>query len=400
MRLLRHLLFVLGIGVAVAILSGCEAPTSFTVNSTDDQVDAVPGDGVCETADEDECTLRAAVQEANATPGPNVIELQPGATYALARVGTNEDESATGDLDVTDVLTIHGNGATIDADRVDRILDNHATLAVHELRIIDGRAIDGRAIRSSGDLSLVGATVTLNGASDVEPVIGLHLVVHGGGKLVVADSRIHLNAGNAIRITSGDAAVANTLIGYNYDFPGAVGIKHEGDLLTVLNTSILDSTEWTMISFCPGCVPIDWYLEGEGITVGGSSRLRLLSSTISDHRQGISTSPGAIVEVAGSVIERGSCTSLVTSLGYNAGDDSSCFDGSVATDRSGIDPLLVPDAIPATRFTPGVGSPLLDAIPVGTPGLCDGSPGVDQRGLPRPAGAGCDIGAIERQPTD
>jgi CSLREA domain-containing protein len=40
---------------------------SFTVTSTIDAVDAVPGDGVCATA-ANQCTLRAAIQEANATP--------------------------------------------------------------------------------------------------------------------------------------------------------------------------------------------------------------------------------------------------------------------------------------------------------------------------------------------
>jgi CSLREA domain-containing protein len=40
----------------------------FVVNMTTDIVDAAPGDGVCATA-EGECSLRAAVQEANALAG-------------------------------------------------------------------------------------------------------------------------------------------------------------------------------------------------------------------------------------------------------------------------------------------------------------------------------------------
>ncbi len=43
---------------------------TFTVNSTDDEADASPGNGVCQTAG-GQCTLRAAIQEVNAlTPGP------------------------------------------------------------------------------------------------------------------------------------------------------------------------------------------------------------------------------------------------------------------------------------------------------------------------------------------
>jgi hypothetical protein len=45
-------------------------------------------------------------------------------------------------------------------------------------------------------------------------------------------------------------------------------------------------------------------------------------------------------------------------------------------------------------------SSAIDAITVGTATLCDATFPVDQRGLPRPAGAGCDIGAVERQASD
>jgi hypothetical protein len=46
---------------------------TFTVNSTGDDPDASPGNGVCQTAG-GQCTLRAAIQEVNAlTPGPHTI---------------------------------------------------------------------------------------------------------------------------------------------------------------------------------------------------------------------------------------------------------------------------------------------------------------------------------------
>ncbi|MCA9962334.1 MAG: CSLREA domain-containing protein, partial [Anaerolineales bacterium] len=46
--------------------------SSFVVNSTDDAGDANPGDGVCATAVA-QCTLRAAIEEANAQPGTDTI---------------------------------------------------------------------------------------------------------------------------------------------------------------------------------------------------------------------------------------------------------------------------------------------------------------------------------------
>ncbi|GAB4580552.1 MAG: hypothetical protein Fur0022_32940 [Anaerolineales bacterium] len=52
---------------------------SFTVNSTADGGDANPGNGVCETATAGECTLRAAIEEANALSGTDTIHFSiPG----------------------------------------------------------------------------------------------------------------------------------------------------------------------------------------------------------------------------------------------------------------------------------------------------------------------------------
>jgi CSLREA domain-containing protein len=49
------------------------------VNSTSDNADANPGDGVCETFEPGECTLRAAIVESNAKPGTDTINFDiPG----------------------------------------------------------------------------------------------------------------------------------------------------------------------------------------------------------------------------------------------------------------------------------------------------------------------------------
>jgi CSLREA domain-containing protein len=51
-----------------------QATTTYTVNTTGDRMDAQPGDGFCFTGQAQECTLRAAIQEANATPGADTID--------------------------------------------------------------------------------------------------------------------------------------------------------------------------------------------------------------------------------------------------------------------------------------------------------------------------------------
>ena len=77
---------------------------TFNVNSTADGSDANPGNGVCETgAGNGICTLRAAIQESNASAAfpPDQIIL-PAGTYGLTG----------GRLQITTSLSIAGAGAS------------------------------------------------------------------------------------------------------------------------------------------------------------------------------------------------------------------------------------------------------------------------------------------------
>jgi CSLREA domain-containing protein len=147
----------------------------FAVDSFDDGLDSDPGDGVCATVD-GRCTLRAAVMEANALPGLDRITLAPG-RHTLALEGHQEDESATGDLDLTDDLVLSGAGlgdTILDAGGLDRALDLHgATLELRDLTVEGGRLADedfwpmrGAGIRADGGSSLTLSRVLLqdNGA--------------------------------------------------------------------------------------------------------------------------------------------------------------------------------------------------------------------------------------------
>ncbi len=59
------------------LLSAAAHAATFTVDSTVDSVDALPGDGVCADAT-GACTLRAAVMETNSLPGADVVHLPTG----------------------------------------------------------------------------------------------------------------------------------------------------------------------------------------------------------------------------------------------------------------------------------------------------------------------------------
>ena len=79
---------IIVLGVPLAFTTGPAHAVSFTVNSQLDEVDADLDDEVCETAS-GVCTLRAAVQQANALEGPDTINL-PAGTYQLTIPGANE----------------------------------------------------------------------------------------------------------------------------------------------------------------------------------------------------------------------------------------------------------------------------------------------------------------------
>ncbi len=119
----RHVLASLALVLAAALSFGgadAGAATTFAVTSTVDAVDVLPGDGVCSTA-AGLCTLRAAVQEANALAGADTITL-PAATYALT-IGGFDDVAAVGDLDIRSDVALLGSGATttvIDATALER----------------------------------------------------------------------------------------------------------------------------------------------------------------------------------------------------------------------------------------------------------------------------------------
>ena len=146
-------------GLIEDILGGvaavCDQP-EFVVTKTADT-----DDGLCTS---DDCSLREAVITANNCPGPQTIRL-PAGHYPLTLVGADEDQARTGDLDITDDLTIIGEGApSISGEDQDRIFDifdlaSPATVEMNLLILIDGRAQFGGAIRNRGNLTVRASSI-------------------------------------------------------------------------------------------------------------------------------------------------------------------------------------------------------------------------------------------------
>lgn len=119
---MRSLLAVVAV---LALLPASASAATFTVTTT---ADGVAG------------SLRAAVQGANGTGGPDDIVLD-SATYVMSVAG-NDNTNAAGDFDVTGPTRILGEGAAatvIDANDVDRIFDVRpgASLTLNDLTVTD-----------------------------------------------------------------------------------------------------------------------------------------------------------------------------------------------------------------------------------------------------------------------
>ncbi|MEM7143090.1 MAG: pentapeptide repeat-containing protein [Actinomycetota bacterium] len=359
----RRVLFRIGfvIGVAVVAAACHENGTVFAVDTTTDTIDANAGDGLCADASGD-CSLRAAIMEANARPGTEKIALVDGLTYSLSIAGRNEDASASGDLDILEQVVIDGD-ATVDAGAYDRVFDiRHSTGLVEliDVTITGGDEDSGSAVRvaEAGATLLQRATVTGNSGS-----LALEGVVHVDAGVALLDSvTIHDNDGATIGafpvvIDGGSGHLINTTI--------ATGADHFGAAILVADGSL--AARATTIVIGPG----------------------------GDPAVGVDVRSGAAAVVGSSIVlvppTAQACSGPVTSAGGNVVSDATCG-FAAAGDVENTDPLLGPLADnggPVVTFLPGGASPAVDRV-------ANCASAVDARGVARPQGTGCDSGAVER----
>jgi CSLREA domain-containing protein len=154
----------------------CDA--DITVTKTADT-----NDGSCTGAD---CSLREAVIRANVCAGTQTI-LVPAGTYTLTRAGADEDAANTGDLDLTDSVTILGTDKPIiDGNAADRIFDVKAgvSASLSGLVMQNGHAYYGAGIRVSNATLNINESILQNNLSTWA---GDH-EVDGGGIFVVGGS--------------------------------------------------------------------------------------------------------------------------------------------------------------------------------------------------------------------
>ncbi len=104
-----RVLALVSILFSVHLIAGSVNAATFVVNDVNDVQDLLAGDGLCATA-AGACTLRAAITEANALAGADIITL-PAGTYTITIAEASDNTNANGDFDLTSEITINGAGS-------------------------------------------------------------------------------------------------------------------------------------------------------------------------------------------------------------------------------------------------------------------------------------------------
>ncbi|MEO6238458.1 MAG: FG-GAP-like repeat-containing protein [Vicinamibacterales bacterium] len=324
--LLRRVRRFAGIAlVAIAVYGGSGSlatAADFTVTKIADT-----NDGSCNA----DCSLREAIVAANLTVAADRIILGSGLVYTLS-LGSFDPAGtilpATGDLDITQPLTIDGNGSIVDAAGIDRVFDIQGafTVTINSLTIKNGVAKGFLSL--GGGISVRGASLTLNNAIVTANSTMLESGERddGGGIAVVGS----FNEATGIATPAG-LTLSNTIVSGN---TGAIG----GGILCVLCT--LTPTAATI----SGNVASGG--DGGGIAMtGNSSTLSLLGGTISFNTvSGGGARGGALSVPAGASMS----TLRLARIVSNSGTTGSAIYNNVAT-------VNAPNDWWGCNFGPGAG---------------------------------------------
>lgn len=333
---------------------------TFRVNFPQDEVDNLPGDGKCETAS-GWCTLRAAIQEANALPGPDSIILDDS-TYLLTIPGTGEDACATGDLDITDDLVIKGFSRSethVYAGGIDRVFHIVGPIKVEfqDLSIEEGEIRDenGAGILNSGGTVTIKRSILMRNTVESQSSGG-GISNDAKGTMEIFDSAVSYNRswpGNATGV-SNEGTMSLTRCAVNDNYSGgstAGGIKNNG-LMTLTECTVSDN--WLeydegggilnngVLKISKSVISGNTAWDGGGGGICNTGELLLFDSSVKDnmtagssgHGGAILNRPTGSVSISNSTISGNYCSSD----GYIGGIDNDGFleitDSTVANNKT------------------------------------------------------------------
>jgi CSLREA domain-containing protein len=358
------LVATIALGVVLPAAAGA---AQFTVNSTADASDLTTVDNVCVAGPPaaGACTLRAAIQQANALFGAHTI-IVPAGTYAPSTALPALAVPVAIEGPAGARATVVSGPAGQDVLRV-----NSSSVSVHGLTLAGG----GRGIYVQSGSNVVIDQVAVRDNTTTGQ--------YGAGILVGASTKVLLTrssiTGNSVE-ASGDA-----LGGGVYVWPGAE--------LTAVATTIAGNLAKTGGNGFGG-----------GVAIAPTASAVLRHVTLADNRvqagslatHGGNVSNGGQLTIEDSVLTGGqahfgaNCYGAVVKGGRNIDSGTTCAFGP--GHLNGVDPQLLPLADyggPTGSRTLATTSPARDAA------LACPAGGLDQRGAAAPSGSDCDIGAVE-----
>jgi len=439
--------FMLG----AVILLLCPPASSATTIHVTTTADTLSNDG--------ECSLREAVIAANedfpsgisagecpAGSGTDSIILDAPGLYRFTRAGTGEDDADTGDLDLTESVTLEGGGAEdyiIDAGSLDRVFEitgSSLVVEIEGLTITGGNepSRDGGGIYNDGDLTLTDVVISGNQADDDGGGI-----YHSGGLLTLTRTTFRNNQAGSFGDGGGLDHRDGTVSVVDCEFEG--NSAYDGGGISVGSfTVLLTVTDSTFVSNFAGSdggginnddeaiitgstFAYNSAQDGGGISSSDTTTIRNVTfhmNTASNRGGGLDAAFGDIVlehatfdqgdEIASSAIYSGTSISISNTLisGRCDGDPLSSSGGNIespgntcdlfdSSDQSGVSAALInlgplgSHGGPTLTQVPRPGSILFESA-------ADNQCAVlDQRGTSRPqdfdgnGGAQCDVGAVE-----
>jgi hypothetical protein len=247
-------------------------------------------------------------------------------------------------------------------------------------------------------------TVTGNGHTIRQTCSGAGVLQQtGGGALsfdgvTITGGDFPFTGGGIASLNGGSVTVTNSTVSGNHAATGAGIETVNGGSVTVTNSTVSGNT--TEANGAGGGI----------LTFNGGGSVTLVHATVAGNNAPVGANAdgngnGALTSI-GSVVALPGCGGLscadlagTTSNGFNFSDDASCGFTGTGDHQNAGDPMLGATAdnggSTQTRL-PQSGSPLIDPIPAASC-QADGASGIttDQRGVTRPQGPGCDIGAVE-----
>jgi hypothetical protein len=449
----KLLLCVCVAGIASLVFAASASAATYVVNDVGNGSDADPTNSVCETAtDNGICTLRAALDQANndtSSTDPDTITFQAG-------LGTILPTSTA--LVIEGPTTIDGNGSSGAGDTVISGNDANpvfnvsgfvaATATFQDLRIQDGL---GAGITNGGSMNTVvdNSVVTSNSVTGGGAGAGINN--QGSGALTVQNSSTI--SGNTITTGAGASGLGagifsntgltltdSTVSGNSIDGTGQIGgdLAEGGALwinqnLTVLRSTISgNSVSGAGTAQGAGIFDANGPVEftnstisgnnntGTGSAGGGGARLSpfgnpttLTNVTFANNTANATAGPGADLDqefgtatVQNTIFaspmacldgDGGGTNAKILSAtpGNNIDSGTSCGFGTSDGNQESTNPLLNALTVnaPGTTATHSLQatSPAVDMADAG----CGGSLATDQRGVTRPQGTACDVGAYE-----